>query len=275
MRSVEARHPFAFDPQPLMTSAPARSAFLLAALACLAGCVSAPRTKTVGPGAIAPAPAVAATNWKSIGFSVERRPLLVMQTGAGPLRVYLVGGVHGDETEGRSALDDIAAAPNPAATLRMLRDLNPDGTAANTRVNARGFDLNRDWPALNFGPGSAGGEVPLSEPETSALARDIRAFRPDVVLVLHASASGPFVNYDGPAAALATAFADAARTVDYAWPVKPDIGYPTPGSLGSYLGVDQGIPILTIEFQRGQPEDSARIALQKGLSAVIAAAQHR
>jgi len=218
---------------------------------------------------------VSASNWRAIGFSVERRPLLATQTGTGPLRVYLVGGIHGDETEGRAALDDIAAAPNSAATLRLLRDLNPDGTAASTRVNAHGFDLNRDWPALNFGPGLAGGEVPLSEPETSALAQDIRAFRPDVVVVLHASATGPFVNYDGPADALATAFANAARTVDYAWQVKPDIGYPTPGSLGSYLGVDQGIPILTIEFQRGQPEDSARAALQKGLSAVISTARRR
>ena len=147
--------------------------------------------------------------------------------------------------------------------------------AGSTRANAHGFDLNRDWPALNFAPGSAGGDVPLSEPETSALARDLRAFRPDVVLVLHASATGPFVNYDGPAAALATAFADAARSVEYAWPVEPDIGYPTPGSLGSYLGADRGIPILTIEFQRGQSEDSARAALQKGLPAVIAAARRR
>ena len=223
--------------------------------------------------AASPAP-VSASNWKAIGFSVERRPLLAMQKGTGPLRVYLVGGIHGDETEGRSALDYLQATPT--STLRMLRDLNPDGTAANTRVNAHGFDLNRDWPALNFGPGSTGGGViPLSEPETRALAQDIRAFRPDVVVVLHASATGPFVNYDGPAAALATAFADAARTVDYAWQVKPDIGYPTPGSLGSYLGVDQGIPILTIEFQRGQPEDSARTALRKGLSAVIAIARRR
>jgi hypothetical protein len=39
--------------------------------------------------------------------------------------------------------------------------------------------------------------------------------------------------------------------------------------------MDQGIPILTIEFQRGQPEDSARAALQKGLSAVISNARRR
>jgi protein MpaA len=259
-----------------MTLTAARFASLLAAVACLAACVSTPRRNAVDSDAAAPAnpPVASASNWKAIGFSVQRRPLLALQKGTGPLRIYLIGGIHGDETEGRSALDYIEA-PNSAATLRMLRDLNPDGTAANTRVNAHGFDLNRDWPALNFGPGAAGGEIPLSEPETSTLAHDIRAFRPDVVVVLHASASGPFVNYDGPAAALATAFADAARTVDYAWQVKPDIGYPTPGSLGSYLGMDQGIPILTIEFQRGQPEDSARAALQKGLSAVISSARRR
>ena len=47
------------------------------------------------------------------------------------------------------------------------------------------------------------------------------------------------------------------------------MGYATNGSLGSYVGVDQGIPILTIEFQLGQDETAARSALERGLSAVI------
>ena len=246
---------------------------LIAAAALLPGCVATPRVRpelAKLPETGLPQPASATATWRPIGYSVERRPLLATQAGSGRLRIYLIGGVHGDETEGRSALDYLWPALHASATIRVLRDLNPDGTTANRRVNARGFDLNRDWPALNFGPGASGGEVPLSEPETAALAQDLRAFRPDLVVVLHASQTGPFVNYDGPAAALALTFADAARSVEPGWHVQPDIGYPTPGSLGSYLGVDQAIPVLTIEFQRGQDEATARASLQKGLSAVAA-----
>jgi hypothetical protein len=53
------------------------------------------------------------------------------------------------------------------------------------------------------------------------------------VIAVHA----PFacVNYDGPPAAAAWAQAVAAVC---GWPARGDIGYPTPGSLGSWLGVD-------------------------------------
>jgi protein MpaA len=138
-----------------------------------------------------------------IGDSLEGRPLLVAMSGSGPLRVYVVGGVHGDETEGRSGLELVKDAADTAATIRILRDLNPDGTAMGRRPNARAHDLNRNWPARNFNPGATGGPAPLSEPETRALEADLRAFRPDVVVALHSISTGPLVNYDGPAAGLA------------------------------------------------------------------------
>ena len=47
------------------------------------------------------------------------------------------------------------------------------------------------------------------------------------------------------------------------------MGYSTPGSLGSFVGVDQGIPILTIEFEQGQAADSAWAALRLGLEALL------
>lgn len=165
--------------------------------------------------------------------------------------------------------------PHPAATIRILRDLNPDGTAAWRRVNARGHDLNRNWPARNFDPGTTGGPAPLSEPETRALEQDLRAFRPDIVIALHSASIGPLVNYDGPAAELAAIFVAAAQTVSPEWHVLADMGYPTSGSLGSYLGIDRNLPILTIEFRRGEDEATATAALRKGLAAVIHAADLR
>ena len=255
---------------------PKRLAWLLIAVATLPGCVATPRTRPVAlspPAAgVDPLPAAPAPSWKPIGVSVERRPLLVAQSGSGPLRIYLIGGVHGDETEGRSALDSVKDGANAAATIRILRDLNPDGTAAYRRSNARGYDLNRTWPATNFIPGSTGGPAPLSEPETRALDQDLRAFKPDIVVAIHSVSIGPLVNYDGPAGELAAAFVSAARAVSPDWHVRPDMGYDTPGSLGSYLGIDQKLPILTVELKRGEDEAAAAAALRKGLAAMILAA---
>jgi protein MpaA len=249
-----------------------RVACFLLAVAMVSACATAPRTSPAPEPSSAPIAPKAPSGWSRLGYSVQGRPLYVAQSGTGPVRVYVIGGVHGDETEGRSAIDSLASTARPGATLRILRDLNPDGTAAVRRTNARGLDLNRNWPASNFDPASTGGVQPLSEPETRALDADLRAFRPDLVIVLHSAANGPFVNYDGPAAALAASFAEAAGSQWPGWYVRPDMGYPTPGSLGSYVGVDQGIPILTIEFQLGQDETAAGSALVRGLAAVVQSA---
>lgn len=250
--------------------------WLLVAVAILGGCSSGPRTRPVAaaPTASAPPllPLAPTVRWNRIGTSVQGRPLLAAESGTGPLRIYVIGGIHGDETEGRSALETMKDRPHAGATIRILRDLNPDGTAAFRRGNARGHDLNRNWPASNFQPGPHGGPSPLSEPETRALHQDLRAFKPDVVVVLHSIATGPLVNYDGPAERLASAFAAAARSAGPGWHVRPDMGYPTHGSLGSYLGIDRGIPILTVEFARAHDERTAAAALHNGLRAVVGAA---
>ena len=253
-----------------------RNAWLVLAIALLPGC--GPTRPVVRDAATAPSGTPVVTRppaWYSIGHSAMRRPLLASQRGSGPLRIYLIGGVHGDETEGARAIENLAQAHPQAATIRILRDLNPDGTAARDRLNARGVDLNRNWPASNFSASATGGPVALSEIETRTLAGDLRAFRPHLVIALHSIATGPLVNYDGPAGEMAAAFAHAARSVDSGWRVVPELGYPTPGSLGSYLGVDQDIPILTIEFQRGQDPASAQAALDHGLAAVIRVAGAR
>ena len=48
------------------------------------------------------------------------------------------------------------------------------------------------------------------------------------------------------------------------------IGYPTPGSLGSYAGVDRDLPIITLELSRGVGE---RQAWQENRDALVAAVQ--
>lgn len=215
--------------------------------------------------------------WSVIGRSVEDRPIEAVTLGRGPLKVYIIGSIHGDEPEGLATVEPVLAAAQRGplaglATVRVVRDANPDGTEARTRGNARRRDLNRNWPAGNFATSPRHGESPLSEPETRAVHTDLTRFSPDLVVVFHSARSGPFVNYDGPAASLAAAFASAAAQSDERWRVVRDMGYATPGSLGTYLGVERRVPILTIEFRRGQDAASAMLAGRAGFEAAVEAA---
>jgi protein MpaA len=74
------------------------------------------------------------------------------------------------------------------------------------------------------------------------------------------------VNYDGPAARWAEAVAAACG-----WPARGDIGYPTPGSFGSWLGIDRGLPVLTLELPPG-PLAPVRQAACAALDAAISQA---
>jgi len=221
-----------------------------------------------------------ARGWTQFALSVEGRPLVSTTIGRGSLRILLIAGIHGNEVEGLQAIDGILEDLHDGhaarlATIRVIRDNNPDGTAAGRRTSANRVDLNRNWPASNYRARSSSGPSPLSEPETRAVAAQIEAFNPDLVIVFHSISSGPFVNYDGDGAALAGAFASAAAASDTRWRVVADMGYPTPGSLGSYVGIDRGIPILTIEFRRGQSAASAHQAAASGITAVIEHASDR
>jgi hypothetical protein len=143
------------------------------------------------------------------GHSVEGRPLdalrIPSRSPAAP-RVLVCANIHGPEFIGNRVCMAIAAGvADQLAALEPLRQrtelwlapcLNPDGYARTwslagvgplptLRHNARGVDLNRNWPlpagtrrlplpgAGSPRPGDATyrGEAPLSEPETAALDR--------------------------------------------------------------------------------------------------------
>ncbi len=260
-------------------------------LALLTGCQSKPQPAPpiAQAPALPPRPVPAEITWSAIGHSHGARPILARTFPGGAQRVLVIGSIHGDEPWGREALErllglsprqsgfsprELHGAPS-ALTIRVILDVNPDGSAIESRTNARGIDLNRNFPARNFTPHSTRGEFPLSEPESAALHRDLLDFRPDVVVVLHGLKRGnPFVNYDGPAAGLAAAFAEAAYAHDQRWTVKPDMGYATPGSLGSFVGVDLATPILTVEFAPNHEAYLAETALAWGLDAVFRSLEH-
>ena len=119
------------------------------------------------------------------GRSAEGRPLRVRRVGdpAAPVRVLVVGSIHGNETAGHAVVARLRRTPPPAGVqLWLVRTANPDGVAAGTRQNARGVDLNRNFPFRWAGGGRPfdtyfPGSSAASEPETRALRR-LAARRP-------------------------------------------------------------------------------------------------
>jgi protein MpaA len=231
----------------------------------LAGCEGAGAKRSDPVQAAGPVRGV----WEEVGVSVKGRPIEAITVGTGATRVLVIGGVHGDEREAHPSISRLverlgAGDAAAAATWRVVRDLNPDGSALARRANANQVDLNRNFPARNYVRRTRHGPRPLSEPETSALYDMVLSERPSLIVVFHSSGYGPFVNYDGPGAEAARAFADGASQSDRRWRLVPEMSYATPGSLGSYFGVDQGVPVLTIEFERGQEPLQAWLALEAG-----------
>jgi len=102
-----------------------------------------------------------------------------------------VGGIHGNETAGRTiALDLLRTAPPASTEVVVVPDLNPDGAARDRRQNATGVDLNRNFPYRWRRLGQRGdqqysGTAPLSEPESRAMAALIRRLRPTVSVWFH------------------------------------------------------------------------------------------
>jgi predicted deacylase len=208
-----------------------------------------------------------ADGWDVVGTSVQGRPIRVKTFGHGPRKVLFVGGIHGDEAEGAYATTQLPAAFSDAGladavTLTILEDANPDGRANDTRGNANGVDINRNFPATNFDTSNpAYGGSPLSQPESRVLYDTIGRIGPDLMLVMHSWRGRHFINFDGPARSIAERF-----SADSGLPVEDSSSFaPTPGSLGSYVGRDHGTPILTIELLNGSDPKADWVQIRTAL----------
>ncbi len=163
--------------------------------------------------------------------------------------ILVVGVFHGDEPQGKFLIDEYLKIYSNSRLL-FIPCLNPDGMAGKTRTNSNYVDLNRNFPTKNWISTEKkeffGGIKPASEIETRFLIQVIKEYNPKLILTLHA----PFkiVNYDGPAKEIAEKIG---QIISY--PVKGSIGYPTPGSFGTYCGVERGIPTITLELDEKCP----------------------
>jgi N-acetylmuramoyl-L-alanine amidase len=138
-------------------------------------------------------PALAADDAEQIGRSAEGRPIDALRLGSprARVRVLVFGVIHGNERAGRQVTRLLRGARPPRGVeLWIVDDLNPDGSAAGTRQNANGVDLNRNFPYRWRPEGQPfdtyhAGSAPLSEPE-ARVARDlIERIRPRVTIWYH------------------------------------------------------------------------------------------
>lgn len=139
-----------------------------------------------------------------IGKTAQKRPLHLVQLGfpkpvdAAKARrqptIMFVCSQHGNEPAGREAclrlLRDLAFTDDKelldqlrSSTVLFVPSANPDGSAANTRENTAGVDINRDH--LN-----------LVTPEARAIAEVVREWEPDVSMDLHEYGPSLPVVYD-------------------------------------------------------------------------------
>lgn len=198
----------------------------------------------------------------------------------GPL-VLILGGVHGDEHEGVEAAHGLLEKWSKSfpfqLQITLVPALNLDGVIRHTRGNGHGVDLNRnmatkDWTGTYTNPRYNPGPYVESEPETRHLARWIQENQPQFILSLHSWL--PVLNVNGDCKREALAIS---RWTGYK--ISDSIGYPTPGCLGTYCGLERNIPTLTYEIERGLDTQSIlRVhvaAIEEGLKVTELTRQNR
>lgn len=162
--------------------------------------------------------------------------------------VLVIGVFHGDEPQGEHLIKSYFNL-NSQTKLLMVPRLN----SCSTRVNKNGVDLNRNFPTKNWELSEKneyfGGFSPASEEETRFIIDLVEKYTPKIILSLHA----PYkvVNYDGGKDYELKIVEKISEIMKY--PIEPSIGYPTPGSFGTWAGVEKNILTVTLELDEELP----------------------
>lgn len=194
-------------------------------------------------------------NPKTYGHSQLGVPLEIYLPKDHSPKILLIAGIHGDEPETIVLLSE-ALRMTPVNQLQsaVILCANPHGSSHGTRANNRGVDLNRNFPSNNWSSDPVyyrnkigepqdielkTGSKACSESETKALVEIIQKLNPSIVISLHSALA---------------CVEDPNQTELGKWlsketklPFIMDVGYPTPGSFGSWA-TEQNLPVITFEL---------------------------
>ena len=193
------------------------------------------------------------------GESHDGRPLTVWLPEEEKPTVLVLASMHGDESETTVVLSD-ALRSIRVESLKNAAILcgNPDGLVRGTRGNARGVDLNRNFPASNWSPepvfyksrendpqdiALSPGVEPGSEPETKALLSLLDRMKPRAVITLHAALEC-IDDFD-------SSYLGKQLSERSGLPFEL-VSYATPGSFGSWAQ-EHNLNLVTYEFEAASP----------------------
>ena len=190
------------------------------------------------------------------GESVDGVPLHVYLPDSGTAHVVVLAAIHGDESETTVVVSEaLRCLPNGTLQAAVILCGNPDGIARGTRGNARGVDLNRNFPTSNWKPDPvlyksrandardialSPGQAPASEPETIALISLLDRLQPRAVVSLHSALA---CVDDAGSSHLGRQLSERC-----ALPLLNAIGYPTPGSMGTWA-TERKLNLVTLELE--------------------------
>ena len=192
---------------------------------------------------------------ENFGQSVLGAQLEVFRPAEGKGTYVVMAGQHGTEPEGVVLLSSVLrSVPPEALRSSVVTALNPDGLARGTRGNANGVDLNRNFPTSNWTASPTyycwnnenhkdtklgTGATPQSEPETQALLHLLSNSAYKAVVSIHT----PLGCIDDPAMSRLGKYLSEAMEL----PLVKDVGYRTPGSLGTWCRKN-GVHLITVEL---------------------------
>lgn len=201
---------------------------------------------------------------KIIGYSVNDRPIVAYYYGSGSTTVLFTGGIHGTEASGSYILQDWIVHLDANAykipsgrQVVVVPQTNPDGLASGSRDNARGVNIDRNFPTANwrkdinsangYRPGG-GGESAASEPETKVLIALTAQLRPRLEVSYHAQGSVVGASACSASPVVARSYASSVGYGTMIGTAEEAMGYELTGEYEEWICEAYGTPAILIEL---------------------------